>query len=312
MKFSVITVCKNARGTMERTLRSVAAQTYRDLEYLVVDGASTDGTQAIVEAHRAVVTRFVSEPDAGIYAAMNKGVRAATGDYLYFLNADDYLADPDVLADVARFLTDHPACDLVYGDLNVVRRNGELVLVKSPPPERALEYLITGCLPHQGSFARAETFRTVGLFDERYRYAADYDWFLRLMQRDDARVYYYPRLIGCFATGGASSTQVRQSTEEMFAVQDRAPVYQSNPWPELRLRKYQEAIVTYRQMLALSEREDLVHLLCTARNRIAFMQGSKFWALRGIYLALRRGLASLWRKVFPHALLRGIRKRVGW
>lgn len=297
MKFSVITVCKNAAHTIERTIRSLAGQTYRDYEYLVLDGASTDGTQAIVEGYRHVFTRFASEPDGGIYPAMNKGVRAAAGDYLYFLNADDYLADAHVLADIARFLEDHPDCDLVYGDVSVVRRNGEVIDVKPPPPEYALDYLITGCLPHQGSFARAEVFRTVGLFDEGYRYAADYDWFLRLLQNGPARVHYLPRRIAYFSVGGVSSSQVRRSTAEMFAIQDRAAAYQDRSWAAVRLRKYQEAIVTYRQMLSLSERDDLVHLLCAARNQLASMRASKFWALRRTYLGLRRGLGTLRRSV---------------
>src|SRR5579884_3390919 len=117
MKISVITVCKNAAACIEPALASVAAQRYPHVEYLVIDGASDDGTQGIVSRYRKHIAHFLSEPDDGLYQAMNKGVRLATGDFLYFLNADDYLLDERVLEDVAHFLREHPTCDFLYGNL---------------------------------------------------------------------------------------------------------------------------------------------------------------------------------------------------
>ena len=312
MNFSVITVCKNAARTIERTIQSVAEQTYRDIEYLVLDGASDDGTQAIVERNRSAVTRFVSEPDAGIYAAMNKGVRSATGDYLYFLNADDYLADPRVLADVAAFLKKDPDCDLVYGDIDIVRLSGHTFRVELPVPEYALEYLATGCLPHQGTFARAELFHTVGLFNEEYRCLADYDWFLRVLEQRASGVRYYPRHIAYFSEGGLSSTQAKLSTTEMFAIQDRFPLYRTEQWLLKRVARYQQAILYYQGVLAEGRQEDVVQQLRHAKRTIAYMEGSNFWKLRRAYLGCRRGLATLMASAFSASLPRRVAKRVGW
>ena len=119
LKVSIITICRNAAETIEATIKAVANQTYPNIEYVVVDGGSDDGTLAVCDRHSSTITTLVSEPDDGIYNAMNKGIGLATGDFLYFANADDYLFDANVVQNVVAFIQANPAGDVVYG--NVMR-----------------------------------------------------------------------------------------------------------------------------------------------------------------------------------------------
>src|SRR6185437_9589176 len=177
VKFSVITVAKDAAATLEKCIASVEAQRDADFEYIIIDGASMDDTAAIVARHRARVDRFVSEPDRGIYDAMNKALDLARGDFIYFLGADDYLVDEEVLRDVGAFIERAPDCDLLYGGIEVRYPGGHTEPFTPPPPEAALRFLVSGCLPHQASFASRRAFALAGRFDERFRIAGDYDWF---------------------------------------------------------------------------------------------------------------------------------------
>ena len=122
MKISVITVCRNSEETIERTLQSVACQTCKDFEYIVVDGVSTDSTLEIIDKYKSHISKFISEPDKGIYDAMNKGAKMAEGEYIVFLNADDVFIHENVLSLVAEKMKDKKA-DLFYGDLVFLEKN---------------------------------------------------------------------------------------------------------------------------------------------------------------------------------------------
>ncbi|MBX9873513.1 MAG: glycosyltransferase, partial [Beijerinckiaceae bacterium] len=177
---SVITVCRNVAATIEACLASVASQTWRAIDHVVIDGASTDGTPAILDRHRAAIATLVSEPDRGIYDAMNKGLARATGDFVIFLNADDRFAGPAALADAMAEIARAPDFDIYYGGLEI--RHGEHMLRHDPPPPgQALEEMVLGCLPHQSTLARRAVFDRTGPFDLRWRRHADYDWWLRVL-----------------------------------------------------------------------------------------------------------------------------------
>ncbi len=200
---------------MERSILSVAKQRkHRPLDYIIVDGASTDATSAIAERYGQVVTRFVSEPDQGIYDAMNKGLARARCDFVYFLGADDCLADERVLADVAASLDAAP-CDFLYGGIEVHFLDGRVVPFMPPPPEDALAFMIHGCLPHQASFASRRAFEAAGVFDTRYRIAGDYDWFLRVLTRDSLVTRRIERTIASYQIGGVSN-RLRPSQAEVL------------------------------------------------------------------------------------------------
>lgn len=244
MKISIITVCRNAEQRIETAIRSVISQTYKDIEYIVIDGDSQDRTKAIIAQHLNSIGKFISEPDQGVYEAMNKGLRLASGQFVFFLNSDDAFVDEHVIQDVVNFLTEHPECDFLYGNLLFCVEHGQEVtqqLITFPSPEKIPEHLICDCLLHQASFAKADLFSTLGDFDENYKIGSDYAWFLKLIEAKDVKLCYYPRTIAAYHAGGMSS-QMTETLAEMFEIQNKAAIYQSEPWLRLRIHKYQEVI----------------------------------------------------------------------
>lgn len=253
VKISIITVCKNAEKDIEQAIQSVVNQTYSGIEYIVIDGASQDRTKEIVDRYRDRISRFISEPDNGLYQAMNKGIRYSSGDYILFINADDYLVDDRVIEDVAHFLQDNPSCDFIYGDMLVRYSAEKSILVKPPLPEGVADELICGCLPHQASFTKANLFFSkVGFFNEGYRISSDYEWFLKLSQHEMVKLGYFPRTITSYYAGGLSS-QIRLSVPESYRIQNHFPPFQEKYWLKRRLLKFQESVINLREWLAATE-----------------------------------------------------------
>ena len=214
--FSIVTVCFNARATLPEARASLAAQRFGDYEWIVVDGASTDGTAEWVRAQGVAATAFVSEKDAGIYDAMNKALGLAHGEWVFFLNADDRLADPMVLADVAQACATSQA-DLVYGD--VMYTDGARSWPKSfawLTPRK----LVFGDLCHQVVFARRSLFQTYGMFDLSFKYNADFDWLLRVFKAG-ARAHYLKRTVSIFFHGGTHVKNAAACEAERFVVRHR-------------------------------------------------------------------------------------------
>lgn len=210
MKFSIVTVCWNSAAVLPRALASLRAQTCRDYEWVVVDGASTDSTMEIVRGFDAAPVVSVSEPDKGIYDAMNKGVRMASGEYVFFLNSDDALHDPNVLADVARVLALQPAADLLYGNVVYAYPSHKVL--------RTFAHINGLTLPfedlcHQAAFARRALFDSVGTFDARFQLNADYDWLIRVF-RSGARTRWIDRRVAQFTVGGAHAQDARKLADE--------------------------------------------------------------------------------------------------
>lgn len=300
MKLSVITVCRNAEATIERTLQGVLSQTYRDIEYIVVDGLSSDRTLAIVHQCGDRLAKVISEPDSGIYAAMNKGIRLASGDWLYFANADDYLFDENVVQDVVRFLKDHPTCDFVYGNHETRFPLGGSSIYEPAPPERMLEEMVClgNCFIQPASFFKATLFECLGEFSETYAIAADYEWFSRLLATPTLKVYHLPRTIVSYAQGGTSS-DLRGLFQEVFEIQNNLPLYQQEDWLAKRMTQLQQSFIDkYARLeethqLAIA-REQHIHRLearlaaleaqnCNLRGKIKAIKTSKFWKLLSMY-----------------------------
>jgi glycosyltransferase involved in cell wall biosynthesis len=253
IEFSVITVAKNAAATLEKCIASVEAQRDASLEYILIDGASTDDTAAIVARHKRV-DRFVSEPDGGIYDAMNKGLKLARGRFVYFLGADDYLYDENTLADVAAFIERTPGCDLVYGGIEVRFPDGRAEIFMPPPAEAALLFLVSGCLPHQASFASRRAFDLAGAFDDRYRIAGDYDWFLRVVTHPQLATRRFERVIASYRVDGVSN-RLERSQPEVFAIQNALPLFQRPEWQQKRIAIFARDSLSYsRRAAALSRR----------------------------------------------------------
>lgn len=217
-KFSVITVCYNAQATLEDTIQSVIAQTYHHVEYIIVDGASKDRTLSIINRYRDRITTVVSEPDKGLYDAMNKGLRLATGDYVCFLNAGDSFHEDDTLQQMAhtlRELTELP--DVLYGETALVDAEGHFVRMRrlQAPEHLTWHSFRQGMLVcHQAFFAK----RTLAEpYDLRYRFSADFDWCIRIMKKSKVLHNTHLTLID-YLEEGMTTRNHKASLHERFRI----------------------------------------------------------------------------------------------
>src|SRR5579872_921611 len=195
---SIITVVYNGAATLEATIASVIGQTWKDREYIVVDGGSTDGTLALLDKYKDQIASWVSEPDKGVYDAMNKGIRMARGEWLYFLGSDDWLYKDTVLA----ALFENPAnreCHLLYGNVTSPRYKGLY------DGTCTLEKLLSRNSSHQAAFYRKELFQRLGDFDMRYKFHADWDFNLRCFTAEWVKTKYAEVCVAEFGAEGISS-----------------------------------------------------------------------------------------------------------
>ena len=239
IRFTIITITYNAAAVVERTLQSVLSQTYEAVEHLIVDGASTDGTLLLAEAYKRqsdqsgcghkVIVR--SEPDEGIYDAMNKGLTQAGGNYVLFLNAGDFLPDAGTLEQIARRcrLNELPSDELpavLYGDTNIVDDEGRFLHPRRLRPPRQLSWrsFRQGMLVcHQAFYARTDLAKNLQ-YDTRYRYSADVDWCIRVMQEAERAalpIYNIGMVVACYAEQGTTTRHHRESLLERFHVMRR-------------------------------------------------------------------------------------------
>lgn len=222
-KISILTATWNCARTIEDCLHSVAAQTWPYREHVVIDGGSNDGTVPLLEKHRQQISSLISEPDKGIYDALNKGIARASGDVIGFLHADDLYANDDVLAMVARAFKD-PSVSAVYGDLQYVRKEDTSQVVRhwvSCPFEPRI--LRQGWMPpHPTLYVRREWYERIGGFDINYRIAADYFSVLQLFSQSGFKAVHLPEVLVKMRLGGASNRSlkniIRKSREDYDAL----------------------------------------------------------------------------------------------
>jgi glycosyltransferase len=224
VRVSIVTAVRNARATIAGCLDSIGAQAYFYREHVVVDGLSTDGTLELLRQRRGQVDVLISERDAGIYSALNKGVQRCTGDVVGFLHADDIYAHENVLARVAQTFRD-PEIDVLYGDL---------LYVSKTDVHKTVRYWKAGTFsprkiawgwmpPHPTMYVRRAIYDELGAFDESYRIAADYDSMLRILRKPGLRAAYLPEVLVKMRVGGASNSSLknvlRKSAEDYRALQ---------------------------------------------------------------------------------------------
>ena len=239
IRFTVITITYNAQQVLDRTLQSVLHQTYEDVEHLIIDGASKDNTLAIAEAykqqsddsgcgHKVIIK---SEPDHGIYDAMNKGLSQAMGDYVVFMNAGDFFPSADTLEQIARRckLNEQPSEELpavLYGNTDIVDSEGSYLRPRRLQPPavltwRSFRHGMLVC--HQAFYARIDIAKNTP-FDLRYRYSADVDWCIRVMQegeRASLPLYNINMVVANYTEEGATTIHHRASLRERFHVMCR-------------------------------------------------------------------------------------------
>jgi glycosyltransferase involved in cell wall biosynthesis len=206
MKFSIITVCYNSESTIASTIQSVAAQTWRNYEHIIVDGASTDRTLSVVRNAEVAKLKVISEPDHGIYDAMNKGVAASTGDVICFLNADDVFANSMVLATVVELLQ-AVDIDIVTSDVSFFRSGApDRIVRRYNSGHFTPNKLRWGWMPaHPGLFVKRRVFDEIGPFSTSYKIAGDFDWIVRVFALNQARYCYWADVSVNMQLGGVST-----------------------------------------------------------------------------------------------------------
>lgn len=204
MKISIITVCYNNAKTISDTIHSVASQTYPDIEHIIVDGGSTDGTLEIISNAKSVAN-YISEPDSGIYDAMNKGIAMATGELIGTLNADDFYINSFVINQVAQVFNDN--VDACYADLVYVQEVNTKKIVRywrSKPFQSGL--FLKGWMPaHPTFFVRKSVYQRYGMFKLNYRIAADVEMLFRLLEVKRINTIYLPKVIIKMRLGGTTN-----------------------------------------------------------------------------------------------------------
>lgn len=210
MKLSIITVCFNSAATIRDAVDSVLAQQGVELEFIVIDGQSTDDTVQLLQGYGDRITHLVSEPDEGIYDAMNKGVALASGDVVGILNSDDFYADHSVLAEVMAAFDDE-SVDCVYGDLDYVdvADTDRVVRAWRSGAMRAGAFRRGWHPAHPTFFVRRSVYTAAGLFNLDLKIAADYEFMLRVLERDQAKAVYVPKVLVKMRTGGASNASFK-------------------------------------------------------------------------------------------------------
>lgn len=223
MKISVITAVYNSGETVGQAIASVASQTYQDVEHLVIEGKSSDNSLAEIERARHSRMRLISEPDKGIYDALNKGIRNASGDVVGFMHSDDFFAHDEVLSQIAEEFKD-PAVEAVFGDLDYVEKDDTSRVIRhwstGPFHPRRLKY---GWMPaHPTLYLRREVYERFGDFDISFRISADYDFILRYFSRATEKSVCIPEVLYKMRVGGVSNrnwAKIRQKMEEdMLAI----------------------------------------------------------------------------------------------
>ena len=219
---SIITVNLNNINGLRKTMSSVLDQTWKDFEYIIIDGASTDSSRDFVAINQSELSYWVSEPDSGIYNAMNKGIAKAKGDYLFFLNSGDILFKPATLENIAPHLGQ---ADVLYGNLVKIYPDGKEEIDKGVGGKGiSLQTFIDYNLNHQATFIKRNLFKTYGFYDENLKIVSDWKFFLIAIGLNNSRVQYVDLEISKFDMTGMSSNFSERDEERRKVIRELIPV----------------------------------------------------------------------------------------
>ena len=219
-KLSVITVTYNAEHTLERTLKSVREQTYPAIEHIIVDGNSNDGTVALIHRYENERLKWISEPDKGLYDAMNKGAKMATGDYLCFLNAGDTFYDTDTVQKIFASSDEGHSPDILYGETAIVDDNGRFLHMRRLQAPKNLTWKsfkhgMVVC--HQAFIVKREL---VEPYDLSYRFSADFDWCIRMMKKAK-NIYNTDLILVDYLNTGMTTANRKASLRERYRIMEK-------------------------------------------------------------------------------------------
>jgi len=210
MKISIITVCYNSEKYIQSAIESVINQDYKDIEYIIIDGNSTDGTIEIIKKYKNKIHKFISEPDKGIYDAMNKGIKLATGEVIGFLNSDDLYQNNSVISNIVEGFVNKD-CSIIYGDLFYVKPGNPQIIIRSWNSKS----FVRGSFkkgwhpPHPTFYVKREIYEKYGVFNLNYRLAADFELMLRFLENYHVKSYYLNQPLVRMRLGGATNKNLK-------------------------------------------------------------------------------------------------------
>ena len=207
MKISIITISYNSQQTVEDTIKSVIEQDYPDIEYIIIDGKSKDGTLSIVNKYKDKISKIISEKDKGLYDALNKGIQHATGDVVGMLHSDDLYADKNVISKIAAKFTSDSELQAVYADLVFVNRSDLQNVMRTWKSGEYREgaFLKGWMPPHPTFFVKRDCYEKLGYFNNKLRLSADYELMLRFIHKNKIKITYLPETIVMMRMGGVSN-----------------------------------------------------------------------------------------------------------
>ena len=247
MKISIITVCKNAENAIERTILSVVTQSCfaENIEYLIIDGVSTDKTIEIIkQCSEKYPIKWISEPDSGIYNAMNKGIKLATGDYLLFLNAGDYLIHYNVIKSLTN-LFEYSVFDVIYGNMLCVNPESGQCLIKAVGKIPGVKFFFEDTLPHQATFYKKDVFEKFGGYEEKFKIISDNIINKKLLCDYKVSTKYINRIISVFLNDGISSTNKELDMQERILFQEH--YFSTDEIKEIEKQKRRSETIKQRQ-----------------------------------------------------------------
>lgn len=206
MKISIITVCFNAHSTIEKTINSVLSQSYHNIEYIIIDGGSVDGTIAIIEKYRSRIHKFISESDNGMYDALNKGINFATGDIIGILNSDDYYCNKNILNLIAFNFNINVQFDAVIGDVAFINKSNKIIRYCSAKNWNISKFKFGNIPPHPSFYCRKSCFTKYGYYNNSFKIAGDFELFIRFFLIYKINYSYLPISMVYMCPGGLSTS----------------------------------------------------------------------------------------------------------
>lgn len=221
---SIITSCLNCENTIEKTIQSVLCQTYPNIEYIIIDGGSTDGTLNIIQKYKSEIAKIISEPDSGVYYGMNKGIVHSTGEILYFLNSGDLLYNNDIIVKIMDVFSD-PNIFGVYGNVEVLndyRKNKLIRGCKVTPNKLVYRHIF-----HQALFVRHFLFNEIGMYSTSFKLSSDHDFIVKSIKKYPDRFLYLNKIIAIYRDGGMSCKMMdKGKIEDLKIIKSNYNIFQ--------------------------------------------------------------------------------------
>jgi glycosyltransferase involved in cell wall biosynthesis len=237
MKISIITVCFNSEKTIEKTINSIMQQKYKNIEYIVIDGNSTDNTKHIVSKYKKFINKFISEKDTGIYNAINKGIKHATGDLISILHSDDCYFNEDTLGDVVKTFSNNETIECLIGTTIIKRRDGKIIRKYSPVGFKPWMLYLGISPPHPSMFLKKEVYKKYGTYKEHFKIAGDFEFYLRILRKKEINYKIIDESYVVMQDGGISTRSLKSnfiSSKEILSSFDVNDIY--NNWFIILLR----------------------------------------------------------------------------